>query len=349
MIIQNLDKLCENPLVSVFISTYNQEKTVGKTIESVLAQKVSFPYEIVIAEDCSPDDTLNVCKSYYEQHPDIIRIHHNEVNKGIIRNYHETRLECARGKYLSGVAGDDWWHDENKLQKEVDFLEAHPDYGLVFCQTYIFSQATGRMQKYRPNYGPFDFKQLIIQNSISALTTCYRKDLFLRYVEEVNPIKVDFPGEDYPLWIWLSHETKLYRIDEPLTTYRLQVESLSHSRSKKDKLRFEVDRINIKLFFYNYFKLQEPDILHDIYLQFYCLTFLIASEAEDHKVENDRTQFFHDNGYGFLQFISKMSILCANKPVLSPLMDFSLKVFFKLRMLNRYYRIYNKSNDTNNK
>lgn len=348
MIYQDLNKLCKEPLVSVFISTYNQENTVGKTIESVLAQNVSFPYEIVIAEDCSKDNTLNVCRSYFEQHPDIIRVHHNETNKGIIGNYHETRLECARGKYLAGVAGDDWWHDKNKLQKEVEFLESHPDYGLVFSQTYIYSQATGKMQKYKPNYASYSFDQLIIQNCISALTTCYRKDLFFRYVEEVNPVTVNFPGEDYPLWIWLSHETKLHRIDEPLTTYRLQVESLSHSRSKTEKLRFETDRINIKMFFYNFFKLQKPDILHDIYLQYYCITFLIASEAENHDVENDRDKFFRDNGYTFLSFMSKMGKICANKPVLSPMMEFAMKVFFKLRVLNRYYKVYNKSNDKHN-
>lgn len=331
------------PLVSVFIFTYNQDSLVSKTIESVLMQETSYPYELIIAEDCSKDNTLKVCLDYQKKYPRHIRVVGNNPNKGIIKNFHESISLYARGKYVAAVAGDDWWHDTNKLQKQVDFLENNPEYGMVFSDTLIYSEAKKKLLKYKPLNCPCSFKDLIIQNSISALTTCYRKDLFDRYVLEVNPIKEDFPGEDYPFWIWLSYNTKLYHIKEPLTTYRLQISSLSHSESKDRRLQFEIDRLDIKLFFYKFFKLDNPDILHDIYLRFYFLTLNTASEAKNKQVESDRLSFFRENRYYVLWALAKMNERFASNEKLSSVLKFVLKVCMKFRLLDRYNKVYNKA------
>lgn len=337
MVYQDLN-LNKQPLATVVIITYNQEKLVSQTIESILSQECSFRFEIIIAEDCSQDHTLDVCLHYYHKHPEIIRVVSNDNNKGLIRNFHETLSDYARGKYILGVAGDDWWHDSRKIQKQVSFLETNPDYGLVYSDTLVFCQETKKYQKYKPSRPRCSFNQLIVYNCIPALTACYRKCLFDQYLEDVNPVIQNFPGEDYPMWIWFAHQSKVFHIDAPLTTYRLQRETLSHSLSKQRILQFEIDRLDIKMFFYRHFNLCDLDILHDIYLVFYFLTLNSASEANRKDIEEEREKFFRENKHFLLLLLSKLNGLFSHIDILSNILKFVLKVCQKFRLLDKSYR-----------
>lgn len=88
------------PKVSVIVLTYNQEKLIGRTLDSILAQKCDFPFEIIVGEDCSTDGTLAVCRDYEARHPDKIRLFANNPNKGLLDNYYDCIL-LARGEYLA--------------------------------------------------------------------------------------------------------------------------------------------------------------------------------------------------------------------------------------------------------
>lgn len=114
-------------MVSVGMLTYNHEKYISQAIESILMQEVNFDYEIVIADDCSTDGTRDIIRSYYEKYPDIIHPIFNEVNLGGQKNANSIRTAC-KGKYRATLEGDDYWITTTKLQKQVDFLETHPDY-----------------------------------------------------------------------------------------------------------------------------------------------------------------------------------------------------------------------------
>lgn len=115
------------PLVSVGILTYNHEKYIAEAIESVLRQKVNFKYEIVIAEDCSTDNTRNIVIEYQKKYPDIIRLILQPHNVGMQENSNILRRAC-RGFYRANLEGDDYWAVDDKLQQQVDFLEMHPDF-----------------------------------------------------------------------------------------------------------------------------------------------------------------------------------------------------------------------------
>src|SRR5574344_2319007 len=117
------------PLLSIVTITYNHEPFIAKTIEGVLMQQVKFPIELIIAEDCSTDGTRAICQQYAEQYPDLIRLITSESNVGAIANERRAML-AARGKYIAFCEGDDYWTDPLKLQKQVDFLESHPDYSV---------------------------------------------------------------------------------------------------------------------------------------------------------------------------------------------------------------------------
>jgi glycosyltransferase involved in cell wall biosynthesis len=123
-------------LVTVFIPVYNKGKTLARTLESVLMQKTDFPYSILIIDDGSTDNSLDIIKIYAEAYPDIITFEVNDANKGLL----ETALEGynrIQTKYWAVLDGDDFWLAEDKMQKAVDFLESHPDFTLFGSNTLI--------------------------------------------------------------------------------------------------------------------------------------------------------------------------------------------------------------------
>jgi glycosyltransferase involved in cell wall biosynthesis len=128
-------KLITNPDVSVFIITYNQEKTIAQTIESILMQEGEFTMELIIGEDAGTDNTRQICIDYQEKYPEKIKLLLQDTNQGIVKNYIDTLLLC-RGNYIGVCAGDDYWIDKSKISKQLDFFNSHPDYGVVTTGGY---------------------------------------------------------------------------------------------------------------------------------------------------------------------------------------------------------------------
>lgn len=118
-------------LVSVVCITYNHEPYLRDALEGFLMQKTSFPFEIILAEDCSTDGTRKICKEYVARYPEKIRYIYRDHNVGYNANEYEAMC-AARGKYIAYCEGDDYWTDSLKLQKQVDFLESHPEYAVCW-------------------------------------------------------------------------------------------------------------------------------------------------------------------------------------------------------------------------
>ncbi len=117
--------------VSVYILTYFHEKYISQAIDSVLSQQTKYSYEIVISDDCSRDGTADILREYEQKYPDKIRVNINEQNIGIAGNIYKARSMC-HGRYITVLAGDDYWICDEKLERQVGFLETHPDYIAVF-------------------------------------------------------------------------------------------------------------------------------------------------------------------------------------------------------------------------
>lgn len=121
----------QTPLVSITCITYNHEKYIAQTIEGFLMQETSFPYEVIIGEDCSTDGTRAVIEGYCKKYPHIIKLVTSDNNVGARKNGVRIRNE-AKGKYIAICEGDDYWTDPHKLQQQVSFLESNPDYVLCY-------------------------------------------------------------------------------------------------------------------------------------------------------------------------------------------------------------------------
>jgi glycosyltransferase involved in cell wall biosynthesis len=117
----------ENIKVSVAVITYNQEKTIGRAIDSILEQKTDFRYEILIADDASSDGTPEILKEYSVRYPDLIKIRLRNKNGGATKNSYDLFME-ASGEYIAFLEGDDYWTDRNKLAMQAEFLDLHDEY-----------------------------------------------------------------------------------------------------------------------------------------------------------------------------------------------------------------------------
>lgn len=117
--------------VSICCITYNHRDYIGKAIESFLAQKCSFPFEIIISDDNSTDSTLAIVNEYRELHPEIIKVHVNDPNIGMMKNFISV-LGHAKGDYIAYSDGDDFWTDPEKLAKQIEVLENNQAVSYVF-------------------------------------------------------------------------------------------------------------------------------------------------------------------------------------------------------------------------
>lgn len=134
----------ENELVklSIICEAYNQEKYIRRCLDGFLMQKVNFKYEILINDDASTDDTVKIIEEYVKKYPDIfVPTYQNEnlYPRGI-RSWVDIQLPLAKGKYIAFCEGDDYWTDPYKLQKQVDFLDTHPDYSVTFHRYHILNK-----------------------------------------------------------------------------------------------------------------------------------------------------------------------------------------------------------------
>jgi len=125
----------KNISVSICIITYNQEEYIGKVLDYLINQKTDFRYEIIIGEDCSQDSTRDICLQYQKRYPELINLILQKENLGLIGNFTSAISEC-QGKYIALCAGDDFWIDELKIQKQVQFLEDNPDFSMCSTEAY---------------------------------------------------------------------------------------------------------------------------------------------------------------------------------------------------------------------
>ena len=124
------------------VITYNHEDCLAQAIDTIAAQKAGFPFEIIIAEDCSIDGTRAVAEDMQRRHPHLVRLVFTPDNKGMNANI-RFALDHVRAPFVAFCEGDVFWIDDGKLERQVAALEAMPDVDLAFTQGVLF-EADGR-------------------------------------------------------------------------------------------------------------------------------------------------------------------------------------------------------------
>lgn len=203
------------PLLSVCMITYGHEKFIRQAIESILMQQTKFDFELIITNDCSPDDTTAVVNDILKTHAKakcIRYIEHSE-NKGMYGNFLFTLNEC-KGKYIALCEGDDYWIDPLKLQKQVDFLESHSDYEVCFTNIQIIDDnETVVKEQLIPSDRKTVFEQKHLPTWAPTLTRVFKNRDFSQAIPNV-------PGLDTIMLLYQSKFGKLKLIHEITGVYR---------------------------------------------------------------------------------------------------------------------------------
>jgi len=220
----------QTPLVTVLVTTYNQEKYIAQALDSVLAQKTDFPFEIYVSEDCGTDGTRTILQDYARRYPDSIRLNLRDKNVGISRNWYEGL--CAAGEYVCTLEGDDWWLDDCKLQKQMDFLREHPDYAAV-SHTIRQTDDAGNIYGCEPHdpriLGHDATPRLFLQGVTFSCTACLAKNLF-RTPDAARErcVTANRSIADFALCMLFLDAGKVFVMDEPLSAYRVAGTDAAH-------------------------------------------------------------------------------------------------------------------------
>jgi glycosyltransferase involved in cell wall biosynthesis len=221
--------------VSVLVMTYNHARFIRQCVDSALRQKLDAPYEILISEDCSTDGTREIVREYERAHPRLVRALWSETN--VRTNAVVVRgVEAARGQYVALLDGDDYWLSDDKLQRQVDFLDGHPECVICFHNARVIHDDGSRPPW---NWTPPDhpeittFEDLWMGNFIATSSTVFRRGV-------VSPIpswyEAYFPITDWPLHLLHAERGRIGYINEVLGVYRYHEGGYYSPLSETDKL-----------------------------------------------------------------------------------------------------------------
>jgi glycosyltransferase involved in cell wall biosynthesis len=225
--------------LSIHLITYNNEKHIEQTLQSILKQKVDFTYEIVVGDDCSTDNTLNIINTYVSKQPDIFNVLQNKKQLGILENFKAT-LDRCRGTYVFDIAGDDLLKSEDALQKMVAVLQNDTNLGFVDSGFDSFDENDNSLTSFKNhkiiNATNEDYKNAVLLGKVSPIGLCYNKDLLYKYVDFDRYLKMNLTIEDYPILVDMVMQTNFARIKESLHVYRVHDNSHSHQRNFENHL-----------------------------------------------------------------------------------------------------------------
>jgi len=240
-----------HPVVSICTITYNHEDYIAEAIESFLEQKTNFPFEILIHDDASTDNTQKIIKEYEKNYPTIIKPIYQTVNqKSIFKSGMNPRFNYPRvkGKYIATCEGDDYWIDPFKLQKQVDFLDNNADYGLI-CSNYKLLEDDHFKDSYLTTNCNFKNSidinietYLLKRYLVRTLTVMFKSKDMLSYFKDINDnLRYGFTFGDNILWSYLINKSRGKYIPDVTSVYRVISNSASHQTSIDKKRKHSKD------------------------------------------------------------------------------------------------------------
>lgn len=246
----------KRPKISIIVATFNQESTIARTLDSILMQEGDFSYEIIIGEDCSSDKTPEICKEYALKYPERIKLILNTKNKGLVDNYFDCIL-TASGDYIADCAGDDYWIDPRKLDKQCRILDSDSSITLVHTGWNNNNVATGEISPAPQNKSAYH-KPVMAQGSlllpvlsrksspiVHLCTAMYRRDALLKlYNEDESMFRgKGFTCEDLQIITSLSSAGKIAYIPDITLNYTVGMPSISSGENFTKLFKFYLGAI----------------------------------------------------------------------------------------------------------
>ena len=266
------------PLVCVRSITFNHAPYIVDAMNGFCMQQTSFPFVCAVIDDCSTDGEQEVISNYLHEHFDLedrsvvrneetddykliyarhkenhncffvvlyLKYNHYSIGKSHLKNqYIKEWYDSA--KYIALCEGDDYWTNPLKLQKQVDYMEKHPECGLVWAKAKCYIQDK---QKFDGTTGRYmsGYYDMFVNYSIAPLTSMYRKSAVEGYAEFVQGQK--WLLGDSPLFLYIAHDHDIHFMDEVVGVYRVLKNSASHHISYEKNVAFQNSTFDVVKFF----------------------------------------------------------------------------------------------------
>lgn len=243
------------PLVSICITSYNLEKYIAKTIDSIISQKTDFHFEIIIGDDCSTDNTRNILLKYKEDYPNIVRLIFHDKNIGVLKN-DLSLIHAARGFYIAWCDGDDWWIDNYKISKQVNILLDN-DIALVHTNWNNYYESIDKFENIsikqssleEASFG-VDIIELLMLNNYSGIrfSSCmFRREQIIEFLTQHPKMYEDHLSNDLAIFIGLCEYGKFFHLKDTTTVYRVRPESLSITTNHEKRAAYLYALFNLLL------------------------------------------------------------------------------------------------------
>ncbi len=219
--------------VSVVTLTYNQERFIRQALDSILTQECDFTFECIVGDDCSTDGTREILGEYERRYPDRLHPVLRETNVGARHNLADVLKRC-RGRYVAILDGDDFWTTPHKLERQVAFMEAHPDCAVSFHDVRAIDENGNDcdvpVSYDRPERS--EIEDLLCENFISTCTVMYRWGLVDGLPSWWDKTWVS----DYTLHVLHARHGWIGYIDDVMAAYRVHGEGMWSGQRQVDRL-----------------------------------------------------------------------------------------------------------------
>ena len=224
----------EQPKVTVWCLTYNQKEYIRDALDGFVMQETNFSYEVIVHDDASTDGTTDIVKEYAEKYPNIIKPiveKENQWQKGGLKHIITIMNErFRRGHYISFCEGDDYWLDPLKLQKQVDFLDSHPDYSMCFhsAKKKYETDTIAWIDCENIQDRDYDATDIFVNWTVPTASVLCRKEAMDFYAQLKHPEKI----QNYDIFVILSCAMvgKLRGMHEQMSVYRIQGAGLTYNK-----------------------------------------------------------------------------------------------------------------------
>jgi len=227
------------PKVAVWMLTYNHEHYIKRSIDAILAQQTNFTFKIYLGEDCSTDATGDICASYAKEFPGKIDLTKNPKNLGSYLSAMNIYDKCfsSGASYIALCEGDDYWTDPLKLQKQVDFMDAHPNVGLCFHRANILRKDGSLSLHPIPAISDtceYEYADLLEQNNfITTASVLFRNPTNFMFPTWFTNI----PFGDLGLYKLVTNKKRGIKcLDEVMSVYRIHGEGIYSKLSTLEKI-----------------------------------------------------------------------------------------------------------------
>lgn len=294
-----------NNKVTVLCISYNQEKFIAQCLSSILNQKTDFRFKVIIADDASVDQTGDIIKKYQEQYSETLSCIFNEKNIGAEANFKQL-LHLINTEYVAICEGDDYWIDMNKLQKQVEFLDNHPEYSICFHPVKVVFEDNSRESYCFPIFRKNKIKKLSLQellkqNFIQTNSVMYRwclnNSMLPKLPDHIQPF-------DWLLHLLHAEKGKIFFMSDVMAVYRRWNNGIWNDiNNNLLSMKYFQERLNFYFFLDSYFK----------YKNFYSIKELLAISIINNNIPElpEQYQFLaeetkRDLKYNFPLFLYKI-------------------------------------------